>query len=178
MLKQAWSAGEEPLDAEMLTNAGFAQGTNNWTLQLTEGAKAIMQTMNDAPDHKSALRVQVQQPAKAKWHVQLYQQKLRVQRGKTYTLTFWAKADVPRAITVNGMQAHAPWQNFSAANITLKKEWQPFTFTPNEDDDNARITFTNMGESSATYWFAAVSLKLGAGTSKIRAKTSLQSKFS
>lgn len=173
-LKQAWNTDEQPLGSEMLLNGNFAQNINNWSLQTLEGAKATTQIVNDASDKKTALQIQVQQIGKAEWHVQLFQQKLRVQQDKAYTLTFWAKADKPRAITVNGMQAHAPWKSYSQATIALTKDWQPFTFTftPDESDDNARVTFSNMGRSTGTYWLANVSLKPG-GVYGVRQNESL-----
>jgi len=162
-LKQAWGIMDEPLGAEMLTNGDLLQGAQGWSLQLIEGARAPAQTTNEAVDAKPALRVQVQQLGKEAWHVQLYQAKLRFQQGRPYTLTFWAKSDVPRVISVNAMQAHDPWQHLWDTNVALTKEWQMFrfVFTPNETDDNGRVTITNLGREVGTYWFAQVSLRPG-----------------
>src|SRR5574341_2295863 len=162
-LKQAWGVAEDPPGAEMLINGALVQNAQAWSLQVVEGAQASMQTVAEAPDARPALRVQVQQLGKDAWHVQLYQSKLRFQQGKAYTLTFWAKADAPRKIVVNAMQAHDPWRRLWDAPIALTQEWQPFrfVFSPNEGEDNARVTFTNLGGEIGTYWIAQVSLKPG-----------------
>ena len=162
-LKQAWGVLEEPLGAEMLSNGNLAQNAQGWSLQLIEGAQAIGLTTNEGPEAKPSLRIQVQQLGKETWHIQIYQSKLKMQQGKPYTLTFQAKADAPRMIQVNVMQAHDPWQHVWDTNVALTKEWQSFhfVFTPSASDENARITFTNLGAQVGTDWLAQVSLKPG-----------------
>ena len=162
-LKQSWGVLEEPLGLEMLTNGDLLQNAQGWFLQLVEGAQATAQTTNEGPNGMSALRIQVQQVGKEAWHVQLYEPKRQVLRDKPYTLTFWAKADAPRTLQVNLMQAHDPWQHLWDTNISLTKEWQYFKFvlSPSDSDENARVTFTNLGAQVGTTWFAQVSLKPG-----------------
>ncbi len=162
-LKAAWGFVDEPLGAEMLSNGDLQQNAQGWSLQLLEGAQAKAQTMDEGPDAKPALRLQVQQLGKEAWHVQLYQPGLRFQQGRPYTLTFWAKSDKPRSVSVNAMQAHDPWRHVWDANISLASEWQAFrfVFAPSESDDNGRITITNLGRELGTVWMAQVSLKPG-----------------
>ena len=159
-LKQAWGVTEQPLGAEMLAPLDSAPA---WTLQQVDTAKAATQIVNDAPDGKPALKIQVQRLSQEAWHVQLFQSKLHLQRDQPYTLTFWAKADAPRKIQVNAMQAHDPYQRLWSADVALTTEWQlfRFAFAPTMSDGNARITFTNLGAAVGTDWFSQASLKPG-----------------
>ncbi len=98
-----------------------------------------------------------------RWHVQLNQGGLKLVSGRPYTLRFQARAEAPGAIVVNAQQAHDPWQILWSGNAELTSDWKTFEFifTPTQNDDNARITFSNMGLRPETYEFAGVSLRSG-----------------
>jgi hypothetical protein len=77
---------------------------------------------------------------------------------------FWAKASAPGAIHVNLSQAHDPWQNLGLSGAPrLTTEWQEFRYVVNasQADDNARLSFSNLGGDGRTVWVTRPSCKPG-----------------
>jgi len=166
-LRQAWGVQEEALGAELLVNNDFARGAERWTLEQHEQAKATATVSDDVPPAlrgaKSA-RVTVTQTSSQGWHVQFNQAGLKVQADRPYTLSFWAKADKPLSLSVNVGQAHEPWQHLGFnASAHLTPEWKPFRFVFNltQNDDNARVNFSNLASQTASVWLAGVSFRPG-----------------
>ena len=162
----AYDDGGPP--AEMLVNGGFAKGDANWVVEENGGAKGQAEGVAEGPDGQAALRFTVLKATDQPWHLQIYQKGLRVQKGKTYVMRFWARSDRAGEIMVNCMQNHAPWEHHGAAQKTsLSTDWKPmeFTFVGPYDDDDMRITFTNLGvAANQVYWFARCSLVSDAAT--------------
>jgi len=164
-LRQAWLGAQQPLGAELLKNGSFAEGAGGWFLEQTGTAKGAVEPSASGPDGKPALRVQVQQTDDQGWHVQCHQAGLKVEQGRGYTLSFQARANEPRTISVDCRQAHPPWQTLWETNVPLTSQWQAFRFvvTPSDGDDNARITFGSLGAKTGTVELAAASLRPGGG---------------
>jgi hypothetical protein len=168
-LRKAWGAKREPLGKEMLTNADFADGLKGWNVERHFGAEASAEVVTDdvpiAPDApKRALKITVTKLGTQSWHVQFNQSKLSVEAERPYTLTFFAKSDKPRQISVGIKQAHEPWADLGfRVLINLTEKWQQFRFTfmLTQSDDNARLDFSQLGQDVGTYWFAGISLRPG-----------------
>jgi hypothetical protein len=157
-LAKAWGARNEPLGAELLSNAGFAEGVQGWNVEQHEGAVVEARVENG-----TAL-LRVSKAGSAGWHVQLNQPKLKLAKGGIYTAGFRAGADKPRKITVGAMQAHDPWRNLGFhTTLELDKAMREFSFTfiAGDGDDNARFGFAEMNQEGAEFRFAGVSLKPG-----------------
>ncbi len=60
--------------------------------------------------------------------------------------------------------AHEPWEGFWDASVQLTQEWKQFALivTPRASDDNARITFGNLGIKTGSIDIADVSFRPGA----------------
>jgi hypothetical protein len=164
-LRKVWGVKEEPLGDEMLRNANFEAGLQNWVLERHFGAEASAEIVA-VPElqGRRSVRITVTKQGTQGWHVQFHQPNLQVQPDRPYTLSFWARAERPCTITVGISQAHEPWQNLGfSAEVRLTQEWREFrfTFTLNRGDDNARVIFSNLGAQTTTYWFAAPSLRPG-----------------
>lgn len=147
---------------ELLVNGDFKRGLSGWTVEQS-GATGNAAVVKEGVAGQAALRLNVLTVGDKPWRLQVHQPKLRIEKGKRYVLSFWAKTNRPVAITVNCMQNHAPWEHHGAAAETgLTLEWKQvrFSFEGPWDDANARITFTNLGTAPGqTYWFANCSLK-------------------
>ena len=146
---------------EMLVNGNFMDGINNWVLEQTEGATGRIASVPQGPDGKNALRIQVQTITNKAWHLQLYQTGPRVEKGRTYELTFWAKSDRDSNFKVVCAQNHAPWEHHTQELLPLSTEWKQlhFTFVAPWSDDNLRICFTDLGAVvGQVYWLAKCSL--------------------
>ena len=147
--------------AEILTNGDFASGASKWVLE-EAGARGKAEFVKEGPDGSSAMKLTVLSVGDQSWRLQTYQPNLKISKSKKYNLTFWVKAKQDTVITVNCMQNHEPWEHHGAAvEMPITTEWtqKTFAFDGPWDDDNARLTFTNLGTVvGQTYWFAKCSL--------------------
>jgi hypothetical protein len=145
---------------EMLVNGGFADGTNHWVIE-ESGATGRAEQVREGPDGKDALRVTVLTVGDHTWRLQIFQTGMRVEKGQAYDFTFWAKSDRTGSITANCMQNHEPWDHHTQAKFPVATEWQMmhFPFIAAWDDDNVRISFTDLGTAPGqVWWFANCSL--------------------
>lgn len=146
---------------EMLANGNFADGLAKWKIE-ESGAKSKAEVVKEGPNRLPALRLEVLQIGDQSWRLQMYNPGLKIETGRKYTLTFWAKAKTAGVITVNCMQNHAPWEHHGAAReLPLSTKWEKivFAFDGPWDESDARITFTNLGTAvGQVYWFADCSL--------------------
>lgn len=176
-LKEAWNQGVEPLGGE-LVNSDLTKWKEHWFLEQNSGAKAEGQTLQieakslpkkagntDTGNSEtvSALQLNVSQPGAESWHVQFSQSPLKLEEGKTYTVSFFAKADKPRKVSVNLSQAHEPWKVLASSTEQLTTSWQQFHFplVVNAADDKARLSFSNLGLETGDTFFADISLRRG-----------------
>lgn len=97
------------------------------------------------------------------WHVQFSQSPVKVEKGKSYTISFRARAPQPVKLNVGLSQAHAPWKGLGNQEVKLTTEDQDISFvvTPSESDDQARLSFSNLGLQLGEYYFQNVSLRSG-----------------
>lgn len=148
--------------AEMLANGDFAAGDTHWTLEQTGAATGHIDIVKEGTNGKAAMRLKVLTLDNNPWKLQICHDGIRIKKGVTYLLSFWAKSDHPVSINVNCMQNHVPWEHHGAAEeITLSTEWKQmqFKFVGPYDDDNMRITFTNLAVAAGQlFWFADCSL--------------------
>jgi len=162
-LRKAWNAGSVPLGDEMLRNGDFSQPPQrDWHMERDDATQVSWEAEQAAGVRGKALTVKVARPGKIAWHPQFSQAGLAVTKDMPYTLTFRIRAEEKRNLGVNGMMAHEPWQNLGfSASVDAGPEWRAcrFTFVPEQDDSNARITFTSL--EPGTYQLAEVSLRPG-----------------
>ncbi|NMC21233.1 MAG: hypothetical protein GYA33_12535 [Thermogutta sp.] len=156
-LRKAWNAKREPLGAEMLRAGDFAGNWQQvWNLQRDEVSEVEVNAAG------GVLRLAVRKNGRETWIPQLSQGGLAVKKGQVYTLQFRMKSDAPRRIDVNCMMNHEPWQRLGlSAEVRLTEEWRDYrlSFTAEADDDNARITFSQLEPGS--YELTGVSLRPG-----------------
>jgi len=162
-LAKSWNVGSEPLGGEMLTNGDFSKPIGPpWHLEIAPPAKAAWSVQAGGPGGKPFLRVVVERMGEQSWVPQFHQGGLAIKQGKVYTLSFAARSDKKRSVSLNCMMAHEPWRQFGFnASVEIGPQWKThrLSFIPNASDDDARITFT--GLEPGTYEVAAVSLRPG-----------------
>ncbi|MGQ9821205.1 MAG: carbohydrate binding domain-containing protein [Thermogutta sp.] len=156
-LRRAWNAQREPLGAEMLQAGSFAGNWQQvWSLQRDEVSEVETQVAD------GVLRLTVRKNGRESWIPQLSQGRFAVKKGQAYTLQFRMKSDAPRQIDVNCMMNHEPWQRLGlSAEVRLAEDWRDYrlSFTAEADDDNARITFSQL--QPGIYELTGVSLRPG-----------------
>jgi hypothetical protein len=162
-LAAVWNQGVEPVGAEMLANGAFANGFANWSLEQHEGAKASTQFARAEGASNQVLDLKVERAGRESWHVQFSQAGLQVEAGRSYTVSFRARADQPRRISVSLSQSHEPWKVLAtqSINLTATPQQVRFTFSPSASDDRARLSFTNLAAQTGEYFFEEISLRAG-----------------
>ena len=147
--------------SEMLVNGSFAKGQDDWEVELGDGETAKVDIVPEGPHGESAMRIEVLEAPDEPWQLQMYQSGLKIEKGKTYVFTFWAKSNSTGTFKTICMQNHEPWEHSTEQEIYLSEDWKEkeFTFEGPWDDDNARINFSDLGtEDGRVYWFTNCSL--------------------
>jgi hypothetical protein len=148
---------------ELLMNGNFAHGGSDWQVNHVGNATSQVEVVPEGPRGEAALRMQVLTLSELPWHLQMFQPGLSIKKNEAYVLTFWAKSNRDGNIKVNCMQNHEPWEHSTEKEVSLSSDWRQveFTFHGPWDDNDARITFTDLGtDTGRIYWFASCSLKL------------------
>jgi endoglucanase len=94
------------------------------------------------------------------YQAQVRQNNLRIENGKSYHLSFNAKADATRDIDVGIAMAGDPWTNYFGTTVSLATEWQSysFDFTMTETTDTASLIYFNFGTSDISWCLDDVKL--------------------
>ncbi|HEX6915952.1 MAG TPA: endo-1,4-beta-xylanase, partial [Chitinophagaceae bacterium] len=126
-LRSLKSAGTE---VNVVPNAGFENGSGNtfsdWTTQVAPDASGSFGQETTAPQEGvRAMKVSVTTPGQYQYSIQSYSTIFSLTPGQSYTLTFYAKADV------NGSRFKAVIQNanYQEKTFYLTPEWQQYTWT-------------------------------------------------
>lgn len=86
-----------------------------------------------------------------------------LEKGKTYTLTFKAKADVAAKINTAITMKDNPWTIQGSEDHSLTTEWAEYTFEQTIDMDNINRIVFNLGETATSYYFDNICLVKKAG---------------
>lgn len=86
-----------------------------------------------------------------------------LEKGKTYTLTFKAKADVAANINTAITMKDDPWTIQGSEDHSLTTEWAEYTFEQTIDMDNINRIVFNLGEAATSYYFDNICLVKKAG---------------
>jgi len=94
------------------------------------------------------------------WEVQLIQRGFSLVAGRTYRLSFWARAAAPRTIValVHNWDTST---SFTYQVVSLGTQWQAhvFDFTATATEDNVLVEFQIGDSSTETVWIDGVSLR-------------------
>ena len=131
----------------LVKNGSFNDGTTGYTIYVDSSARAsyVVDSLKD----DNALAVTINDTGDADWKVQIKQENIKLEKGKTYKLKFKAKSSLNRQIRVVMQgQENRDWSVYSSDNIVdLTNEYQTFedTFTMNEDTDTAAFFSACLG---------------------------------
>lgn len=163
-LRKVWNAGSEPLGAEMLTNGDFSAGVEHWRLEQGGGAKMVAEKSEGPKPGRAALLVTTLQAGSEPWNLQVHQVGLTLQDGRVYTVSFHAKSDQARTISVGTRLDQEPWTFVGlSAPVQLTPEWRSFEMcfiAGNTVPEHVRLSF-NLNNAIGKFWFANVSLRPG-----------------
>jgi beta-glucanase (GH16 family) len=94
------------------------------------------------------------------WVVSLGQNDRPLVAGKTYTLSFWARASFPRSLRAIVQEQPAPYNEYLAQTVNLTTGWQrySYTFKAPASIPNAKVMF-NLAGDVGDIWIDEVALE-------------------
>lgn len=171
-LRRAWSAADKPFGPNRLLNADFSQGAEHWTLETNAApAEARMELPeNLAPPEGvqgKPIRVDVTAIGAQNWNIQLLQTGMDFTDDEPYTVTFWAKADKARPITVSTTIDKADYHNIGLnERVPLSTKWQKFAFVftaSQTEKAHNRLSFI-LGDALGKVDLTGISVRPGSET--------------
>jgi hypothetical protein len=174
-LRAAWLKGVTPPGPSLLTDL------SEWTAEQQGTAKlnaAIFATSVNPADPPTAppQEYTITQVDGTDWHVQTHITGLNFQDGKTYTVSFRAKAYAPRSMPVATSLDESDWHNIGLDVTTnLTTDWQNFRYIFTAHDvaaNHGRIAFT-LGGQTGTVDIDDLQVKPGAEGAGVQAGQSL-----
>ncbi|MBX3438091.1 MAG: glycosyltransferase [Planctomycetaceae bacterium] len=152
---EIWTALDDAM--QQLEHTRSSAG-RKWYLRVAEGNQAQLIQSGENPD---VLRIQILRNASsATYDTQLNLPKLKVQESERCILSFRARADAPREVSLGFAMGRSPWNGLGLhERISLTNEWQPFEreFVVTADEHDARIHF-DLGGSDVSVELDAVRL--------------------
>ncbi|MGC9946495.1 MAG: carbohydrate binding domain-containing protein [Bryobacteraceae bacterium] len=147
----------------LISNGSFEQGLNGWYLFVEQDGQAAATATIDtnvAAVGNNSLLVGVTSPDSQNWNVNLSQGNLPFTAGTSYQLQFWARANLPVAITVNTQGGAPDYPNYGLyTQVSLATTWQLYTLSfqaPTTANDGS-VLF-NLGLAVANIWIDGVQL--------------------
>ncbi|GEM_PF-1931868 len=126
--------------------AGTADSSPHWVFTMRPGAIAsFTRDSTIYRDGAAAARIDITQSNPIDWYVQMSQGGLPTLNGKSYLISFWARASTPRPISVVIQRDSAPWSEYFYSEVNLTTEWKlykfPYISTLNDDQAALRLNF-------------------------------------
>ena len=185
-LRRAWTEVDEPVsgddifaqplpagianaDASDARNQVASNELSRMSLASVSGAQGttnIDATSGPSVDGfvRPGLTVNLQKSGAVAWAFQLNRDGLDLQEGQAYTVSFWARADTPRRISVNLWQDREPrrFGGFTGyANLTVNWEQYSFVFRPvNPDPKHSRLSW-DLGKDTGAVQLGEIDLRTG-----------------
>ncbi|MEX0330582.1 MAG: carbohydrate binding domain-containing protein [Puniceicoccaceae bacterium] len=146
-----WGSYEtnEPEVIELLQNGDFENGTSPWNLYAGNGASANLANID------GEAQVTITVPSDTHHHIQLRQTGINLENGKSYKVTFKARAEAARGIRAELMLNVSPFSNYAREILTITESMTEYSFTfrmNSPSDANARFRFTLGGDSTTAYF--------------------------
>lgn len=167
MLQHGAAAG--PLGGNVLRNSNFNRGAESWSMSAVAPARAKSKTPADiAPPREvqgKVAEVEVTDPGTQAWHVQLFQTGIDLAEHQPYTLSFWARSNRSRPLSIIAGEDKDDYHTAGLDNYALlEPSWHRYVyvFTATRTVRNSqRLTFL-MGDSVGGVDLANIELKPGA----------------
>ena len=145
----------------LVQNGGFEktlQGT--WQLDIQQGKATEAQDSTVAAEGNYSGHVTIATAGDADYRISFEQENLALVAGISYQVRFWARADVPRTITVHSQGGAPNWTDYGLnSRIAIGANWGFYTatFTAPLTVQDARLEFW-VGSVAGDIWFDAVQL--------------------
>lgn len=134
---------------------------SSWLSHVVAPASADIGTDTTRSTLGTGVRVRVSHATSdAPWDVALFQPRVSLTDGMTYTLSFEARATQGRVLEVVLQQNMPPWSVSTAASYSLSAGWRNYilSFKQPMGGSNFKVQF-NLAKSTGTVWINAVRLQ-------------------
>lgn len=111
----------------------------------------------------SSARVDVWQAGGIDWRISMMSPPMQVISGTEYSVSFWAKSEPPRSLSVWIQEDQVPWETWiEYGKVSLSAEWQYFELSGMAlgSDSHAGI-YIGFGEKTGTAWVDEIRLQQG-----------------
>lgn len=135
----------------MLYNGKFLYGTIYWDMIMSLDNFARMDTLD------GWLTTNIQVPGSVLWNIRIKQSNLTFEKGKTYDLSFDAKADKARTIGVEFAGSKSYYEN--EFDLTTTRNTYSTSFTMPDTTDNSSLLSFYMGNDNTNVQFDNIFLQ-------------------
>ena len=139
----------------LISNGEFDNGTTDWGIDNNGGANAVVTAVTGAGlSGTNAAQIVMSNGGTENWHVQ-FEQVFGLESGKTYEVTFMAKADASKSIQLTFQQTVDPYTNYWVqGGITIGTSaatYGPYTYNCDVTDSGAKFKFHIGGNTTTIY---------------------------
>ncbi len=149
----------------LLDNGDFESGETGWGLSINESGATASAGFYSGEAIISGINPSWERNG---WGIQLVQSNISLEQGKSYSLTFKAKADSPRAINSSIIKNESPYTDYSNGSweFDLTTQLQEFTyeFSMEHSSDAAALLTFDLGSESPTITIDDVVLTESSGS--------------
>ncbi len=150
----------EAPDGNLISNGEFNDGLTGWRTIFHAPASGSLSVVSDANmSGPNAGKITIENGG-ANWQIELFTA-FDLQEGKTYDISFRAKADGDRTAQVTFQRGSDPFNNYWQQTVNLTTSTQmfgPFRWTSNVSDSVTRLNF-RLGGSDADVWLDEIVVK-------------------
>ncbi|WP_024866626.1 carbohydrate binding domain-containing protein [Butyrivibrio sp. FCS014] len=134
-------------EAALIKNGSFNAGLTGFAPYLNDGAKAtyVVDNMNG---NDNTFAITIDDTGDTDWYVQLNQDGVTLEEGKTYFFSLRMRSDIERKVSYMLQQFEGNWSCYSGTGVVeIGPQWQTFenTFTMNYPTDIASRFNVTMG---------------------------------
>jgi mannan endo-1,4-beta-mannosidase len=154
-----------PAATNLIQNSSFENTGTSWLLpwkfQVNTGAKGtISQDSSTKVSGSFSAKVAITKSNNSPSYVQLFQGNLSVISGRTYTVSFSAKASKNSNVAIYLQQNYSPYTHYFEQTSNLTTSWATYTysFIAPATDNNIAIIF-GLANATGTVWIDNVSIK-------------------
>ncbi len=146
-------------DVNVLQNPGFEAGTSNWSLSTQSGATAnwVLYTADPYEETQSA-QINVTNATGTDWHIQFLQGGHSIENGKSYKVSFAARATGATKMGILVQLHSSPWTVYGDQTFDITPYWEVYEMTFTADETvNGNIKVSPLyGEQAGTFYIDKV----------------------
>ena len=165
-LGEAYRLAPAGIGGNLLTGGGFewADDLEGWSTWADKGyAIEAERDATTAAEGSVSMRLTLSAAAGEDWRAAYSFEALPIGNAKDYTVSFHAKADRPRALSLWVQQGRAPWTTWlDLGSFQLTTSWQRFELPATAIGSDAAAVFNlGLGQSTGFVWIDGMELREG-----------------